>query len=558
MLGTTLPEVHKWLVDHGYVRDTTETRLYAYDGSIQCNQVKVPIRFSFGDLSFQKLPDIYLREPRPDDLCRPLSHVDHHGKLCYLTEGSFRLDPYRPLQTIVTLLGQAERVLIDSLAGSNRDDVGYEFRSYWEPIDTGLVLLSHQTGHSTKYNRLEYESPTETKHKQIVVGSAEEIDVYREWRQGILKHHKHQNALWINVHATVLLPEKDPWPPKNFKAFYEWLKNVDPPAANIIQQQLGTKIGAHSPLLIVLNTPGGFVGVEVHLSEKLLSSMKAPSRFRKQLLIDRGLSGTKFIRIIFDDFSPKFQTTRNLLCSGLSGKRIVLIGCGNIGGYLSRLLVQSGAGQGAGKLELYDKQILSAGNVGRHYLDGTYLYENKAKACAHKLISEFPTANVYARPKNFIDVSDVSNADILIDATGQELFSLSLNEQIVKRRKENCTCPVALYVWIDGNGYCGRTLFYDGSGGCYRCLQDVSGRDRFESLSTMKDLVPMSYRCGESYIPYPPSISVQAAGIGLDAVLDWASGKPGHHFRHRRFHEKARQHKNQHLKPVRECPACQG
>ena len=557
MFGTTLPEVHQWLVSKGFVRDTTMTRLFAYDGSIMCNHVEVPIRLSFQDLSFQELPDIHLRNPRPYVLRRPLPHVDHYNKLCYLAEDSFRLDPYNPLQTIVTLLGQAERVLVGCISGSNSDDVGYEFRSYWESEDIGVILSVYQAGQSVKYNRLEYNSPTGITHKQVVVGCEKEINEYREWRYGTLRYTEHENALWVNLNATALLPEKGPWPPSNFKEFYSWMKSTDPAAANTLYKILGTKEGASSPLLILLKTVGGVVGIEIHLVKGLLASTKLPSRFRKQLLRDDGNLGTRFIRIIIDDLSQNYQTTRNLVSKGLSGKRITLIGCGNIGGYLSRLLVQAGAGQGKGKLSLYDGQIFEAGNIGRHYLDGKYLYDKKAIACEDKLRSEFPVANIDAHPVNFIDASKIINTDLIIDATGRELFSLLINEQIVRRRLGDSPCPDILYVWIDGNGYCGRTLFYDGSGGCYRCLQDATGKDRFEPLTSMEDLIPMSYQCGDSFIPYPPSASVQAAGMGLEAVLDWANGSPGHHFRHRRFHDKARQHKNQKLKRVRECPACQ-
>ncbi|MFV2054808.1 MAG: ThiF family adenylyltransferase [Thiohalomonadales bacterium] len=557
MFGTTLREINQWLIENGYVRDETETRCYTYNGCIKCNQIDVPVRFSFYDLSFLELPDIYLREPRPEALCRPLPHVDHQNKLCYLEDDNLRLDPYQPLQTIVTLLGQAQRVLKDSVSGANSDDVGYEFLSYWEYTGIGVILSNHFSGNYMRFNVLEYISPIGTKHTQMVVGSSDEIDAHSKWRQGKLIHIKHQNAIWVNVTVTELLPESGIWPPKNFKAFYEWLKDTDSIAASKMYNMLGTKSGAHSPLLIVFSTPGGYIGIEIALPKNLLSAISSPGRFRKQLLIDNGKLGVKLSRIMFEDYSPKFQTSRNLPYKGLSGRHIVLIGCGNIGGYLARLLVQSGAGLGQGKLELYDGQIFTVGNIGRHYLDGAYLNENKAIACRHKLTTEFPTVNILAKSTNLFDVRDIASTDIIVDATGREIFSLSLNKQIVRLRKENHSSPVILYNWIDGNGCCGRTLFYDGTGGCYRCLQDASGNERFEPLSSKEDLIPMSYKCGESFVPYPPSASVQAAGMGLEAVLDWANGKPGHHFRNRRFHEKARQHKNKKLTRIKECPACQ-
>ncbi len=420
-----------------------------------------------------------------------------------------------------------------------------------------MVLSNHQSGHVTKCNRLKYQSPTGATHNQLVIGNSKEIIAYKVWRNGELNWTENRNALWINVNATALLPEKEPWPPQHFCAFYEWLKSVDPTAAQTLRQGLGTKAGAQSPLLIVLNTRGGYVSITVILPDSLSTVTKHPSRFRKQLLVDKGRFGTKFIRGFLDDFSPRFQTTRNLPGPGLSGKRIVMVGCGTIGGYLSRLLVQSGAGQGSGQLILYDEQILSVGNIGRHYLDGSYLYEKKAEATRHKLLTEYPTAKIQARKYHFKDINNVRQADIIIDTTGHEPFSLLLNAQAVQRHRANQTCPPVLYIWIDGNGYCGRTLYYDGSSGCYRCLQDLSGRDRFEPLKSMENLTPMTHQCGEAFFPYPPSVSVQTAGMGLEAILDWAKGNSKPFFRHRRFHKNAREHKDQRLTPTKGCPACQ-
>ena len=556
MLDSALSEAHSWLVSNGFSRVTEETRRYAYDGNLSCDQIEVPIRFSFYNMNFQELPEIHIRDPRPESLRRPLPHIDHYNKLCYLDEEKYQLDPYQPVQTIVSLLDQARKVLIDSIAGNNSDDVGYEFRSYWEWQIKGVMLSENQSGHITKYNRLEYQSPIGNTHKQLVIGSDEDINRYREWHQGRMVFTENLNAIWINVNTTALLPESGPWPPENFKDLHEWLDVIDPKSAKTLRYTLGTKAGAQSPLLIVLNTKGGIVAAEVKLPKSLSCVANDPGRFRKQLLIDQGKFGTTFIRSIIDDITPRHLTTRNLPGSSLSGKRIILIGCGTIGGYLSRLLVQSGAGKDSGELILYDGEDLSTGNIGRHYLDTSYLYENKAEACKHKLLSEYPNTGIHAIPKNFIDINDVRTVDIIIDATGREPFSLSLNSKLISKRKKRTPCPDALYVWIDGNGYCGRTLFYDGTGGCYRCLQDLSGRAKFKSARE-EDLVPISYRCGESFIPYPPSVSVQAAGMGLETILDWVNGNAEPHFRHRSFHKKAYQHKNKHLKTVVGCPACQ-
>ncbi len=558
MLDDALPDVHQQLTAQGFLRVAEITRYYAYDGVLQCNEIKVPIRFSFVDLSFSSLPEVHLSEPRPEILCRPLPHVDHHGKVCFLDIESYRLDPYKPAQMIANLLELARKVLIDSIMDRNINDVGYEFGSYWETEGWACFLSDYQSGPVLKYNCLTYDSRISSSEKEfLVAGNEQDIELYRTWRGGSLKYFSHRHAVWVNTNVSALLPFDGVWPPTHCKGFFEWLKSIDSTAFNTLHKALGTKACAHSPLLIILKTPGAIVGFEIKLPEKMKRAENDPSRFRKQLMADNGRFGTKIRRILVDDISAKFVATRNLPRTGLIGKRIVLIGCGTLGGYLARLLVQTGAGQGNGRLELYDPDAISPGNLGRHYIDGHYLYENKAEACCHKLKEEYPSVNVQAFSRAFTNLSGARGSDLVIDATGQMTMSFSINEQAITSYKNKERFPAILYTWIDGNGLCGRTLFYDGSGGCFRCLQHTSGRDRFEPLVSEEDLVPMSYKCGESYVPYPPSASVQTAGLALEAVLDWANGSPSPHFRSRRFHRKARETKDRHiLEPISECPAC--
>jgi len=556
MLESALPEVNQWLVNNGFIRDTTKTHCFSYLGSLQCNHIDVPVEISFIDLSFKELPEIYLRNPRPAPLCRPLPHVEHTNKLCYLDAETYRVDPYRPVQTFVNLLDQAKQVLVDSLAGKNANDVGYEFSAYWDCTLRGITLSKHQSGNFIKYNFIKYFNLAGKEQRLIVIGNNDEILKYINHKKVELIFSKNKNAIWISLSTTALLPFQGVWPPKHFNELYSWLKEVDSNAAKTLYKKLGTKEGTQNRLLIILETKGSLVGVDIKIpTEEFIQS---PGRFRKQLLLDKGKSRIMLNRVGIDNLSPKFITSRNILGKNLASKNIVLIGCGTIGGYLSRLLVQAGAGQGKGQLTLYDSQLLSSGNIGRHYLDENYLYENKAEACEHKLQGEFHSIKINSFPREFSSINDARNADIVIDATGREPFSLSLNELFVECHNNNVGCPDILYVWIDGNGYCGRTLYYNGKdSGCYRCLQDLSGKDKFPPLKSENDLTPMTYQCGESYVPYPPSVSVQAAAMGLERVLEWANGNIVHHFYNRKFHNKAREHKDQSLTITSGCPACQ-
>lgn len=550
-------EVHRWLTSEGFKRNETETRHYVYDGKVSCNNIEVPVQVVFSDLSFLELPKIYLKDDRPAPLERPLPHVDHKGRICYLDEQMYRVDPYNPVQTFSNLIDLARKVLIDSINGKNSSEVGYEFGAYWQPIRRAILLSEFQSASSTHYRIIKHKNLSGEESTRCLIGTEKDIEAYRNYCSGQYADDGLRNAYCLSIEETSLLPVSGHWPPDNFFQFYRWLNNVSEKSAKKLYHWLGTKEGAKKSLMVLLKTKSAIVGVEVSLEKGLAPSTNHPARFRKLLISKAGAQGAKFTRQATDDFTPKYLTTRNLVNKNLSGKRLSLIGCGNIGGYLSRLLVQAGAGLGGGKLMLFDGQQLSPGNVGRHYLDVSHIYENKALACRHKLLKEYPFADVSAYEQDFRDISLNSKNDLLIDATGREPFSFVLNEKTLKLRKENKSCPDVVYVWIDANGLCARTLFYNGSKGCYRCLQDLAGSDRYPPYNSEKDIVPVSYQCGESYIPYPPSVSCQAAALCLDTSLDWVNGKYSPSFRQRRFSKGARDHKDQNLKQMYNCPACQ-
>ncbi|MCG7983789.1 MAG: ThiF family adenylyltransferase [Candidatus Thiodiazotropha lotti] len=557
MLNTALAEVHRWLSNEGFSRIHGEARWYAYDGILVCNKLEVPVRLRFENLDFTDLPEIYLLDPRPEKLQRPLSHVDTEGKLCYLDAEAHFLDRYQPVKSVATLLELARNVLVDSLRDKNSGDVGYEFSAYWDWSVLGVSLSTPSSGSVVSFNYLAYSSPTGNDHKQIVVGTKEEIKKYADWKNGTLCNMSDHTAIWIRMTLPPLLPASGMWPPNNVKSFFHWLGLVDPASAKKLSQVLGTKAGARNPILIVLEHHSGVVAVQITIPENIAKSTDFPSRFRKQLLIDKGNLGTRFVRIRLDDYSPRFLTSRNLASKSLESKRIVLIGCGTIGGYLARLLVQVGAGLGIGELVLYDGQALSVGNIGRHYLDGKYLYDNKADACCHKLQKEYPSSTISSAKSDFVSLKSAKKADLVIDATGREAFSLMLNAQALDLKNTRNACPDILYAWIDGNGCCGRTFHFDGTSACYRCLRTPSGEDRFPPLKSSDDLVPMQYQCSDSYVPFPPSASTQAAAIALEAVLGWAEGNTNPTFRTRGFTQSARKHKNQNIDAMTGCPACQ-
>ena len=243
----------------------------------------------------------------------------------------------------------------------------------------------------------------------------------------------------------------------------------------------------------------------------------------------------------------------------LGKKRILLVGCGTIGGFLAHQMAQSGAGFDGGTLTLIDPDVMKPGNLGRHLLGAPFLNRNKAEATHDFLLQQLPMLEIKAIDGDVLKNSPAfEQFDLVVDATGEEALSIALNERLVRARPK---APAVLYAWLLGNGAAAQCLLNDGAGwACYKCLQtELAGQPRFRTLRGDVEIIhERNIACGDSsYIPFPVSRSVAAAALACECVLGWARGVQAPRFRSRTFDKKrAYDVKDADPSPIAACPAC--
>ena len=202
----------------------------------------------------------------------------------------------------------------------------------------------------------------------------------------------------------------------------------------------------------------------------------------------------------------------------LAGLKIALVGCGTIGGYLADMLVKAGAGTGGGKLTLIDFDLLMPQNVGRHRLGLQYSFIHKALGVKVMLESDAPGVSVRALE---VDVRDahLGDIDLLIDATGEEALGHWLAANYIP------STPM-LSVWVEGPGTAVRALLKTpGEGACYRCLSTYSRAGKFPTVKGGVPHVMAGHSCEGLYVPFPATVSIQAAALGAEMALAWANGQ---------------------------------
>jgi hypothetical protein len=152
----------------------------------------------------------------------------------------------------------------------------------------------------------------------------------------------------------------------------------------------------------------------------------------------------------------------------LESKRVLLLGCGSVGGHLAFVLAHSGIGA----LTLVDHDIFTAENTYRHVLGKPHWGKRKAIAMKQALTVQLPFINVRAVPKtievalerNLIQINDF---DMVVSALGNPTSELALNQRV-----RASAGPPIVFTWLEPLGIGGHALRtgHRGGPGCFACL----------------------------------------------------------------------------------------
>lgn len=416
-----------------------------------------------------------------------------------------------------------------------------EFSSYWLPRKS-LYLLSDA---SEKIEMQCYVTLNESGLGNLGQASGEEWVAYEkedesefnEW----LRHRRltKQDGRTILTSYFKINPSRlagMEWPPQNLRALLQWLTEVDLSArSRLLDHFVNNPVKRHVLLFDVRHQDLVGLFVELDIAATGLNTYPQKNNRRKHTgrvvksktlitCLSAKRSVHKFFRLGVTKADRKTILSRNRRRSAtgdLSTKRIALIGCGTIGGYLCGLLLRSGAGCGNARFDLYDGDSFGPQNFGRHPLSTVDFGQNKATALAATLKSSTHlNCKVEGKPSQFsINSELLSQYDIVIDATGRPPVAKRLAH--IVRTIPNNKRPKIVHGFNDGNGRSSKVIIDDGSC-CYGCmLADPAfyknGVDlRFSKIDTGKERF---VSCGNTFTPYDAAVSVITAAMMQEAVL---------------------------------------
>ena len=142
-------------------------------------------------------------------------------------------------------------------------------------------------------------------------------------------------------------------------------------------------------------------------------------------------------------FPPLGETGQQLLQRG----RVLIIGCGALGGIIADLLVRAGVGKNAGRITLLDPDTVQLSNIHRQILfteEDARQSRFKVEAAQKTLLEADRSANIEIFPIRFTEdnIPMVADFDVLVDATDNFPTRFLMNRAAVKYRKPFITAGV--------------------------------------------------------------------------------------------------------------------
>lgn len=550
----TLEELDASLDADGFHRTRLLGGLIIYEGHISAEGESLKAELLMpADLHLRVPPTINLLE-LPEDAGAmphvfPIGNPPSKWNLCYAGSGTSWFVNDDPASHIRGCVHRAEGLLGEILRGELDDELGFDFNAFWGIEKSIKVDIEY--GYSGK-GKVVY--LTLYDDEKIYCVTDDNARTQKAWGKTSPVNNPHDSQV-ICLENPPLFDVSERWPPESFKEFAAWLKYSSPIAHDIMVRVIDScsfkNSGSH---IFVFTHDRAWFAIYLELDPMFLK--RSGHSKASTILLSTGLPGvSKFLRCDVLRIDHQYILTRaGSDRSVLADKRILLVGCGTLGGYVAHSLAKAGAGDGSGQLALVDFDRLDSGNLHRHILGKQYLTKNKAKAMKHYLDVDYALQNITSHSIGIVAMENLEDFDILIDATGDQTLSLEIN-----RWRLSSKAPIVLHAWIEGAGLSAQAFLAEKDYACMRCLYDGNGESLYSTDINKNDHFVQEQGCSTYYLPFGSSLSMQAAGMVAGMVIEWAQRKQvKNHLRTIRFDlEQTRDIPDQDPVIVSGCKHCQ-
>lgn len=436
-----------------------------------------------------------------------IPHMERQGKIClFELEGVLIKSDFEGVinESIIRL----NRTIIEGIEGVNKIDFITEFDSYWLLLPD-IQLTKSFVNLDEGVKKIKYIiKQRKFKKEDIVSISDKEKDFFYSGVKGTIK-----NGIYINIKLDEYM-----YPP-------DWRKKLDINYINDLlecgkfrYQNIKGLINNNRELLLFINInqPNGtkipIAIIIKNFSEDLIKNSQYLQLDDKCICIP----------LYIDRSDAEYLIGRAGIFKQIKNRKVLIIGCGSIGGYLASELVKSGISN----LILVDDDKLTSGNIYRHLLGLEYVGQYKTKAIGKYIEKNIPFVNINTFESEIEELIenymlDFEEFDLVISATGNH----NINRWINKYAHDNDVTPPIIYLWNEVLGIGNHALFIDNKKeGCFECLMDEDNNGLYDRSSYCKrgQVFTKKYKgCSSTFLPYGSIHSLKTVSLGVELAIKY-------------------------------------
>lgn len=432
-----------------------------------------------------EFPEIYIEDQK--ELCIPHLYTDN--KLCLYDTNEVLPNPERYREEALESVRRAKDLLVSSEKQENIIDYQIEAISFWDAKATGKI---DYLGSGNTDTHLLW-SCEWLDDWFVVADTQDKIEEFFDNSYGLQKPKNaiFKKALFINIGISVLVhlytiqDIHDLIPQKELSKFYSFL---------VSNQAEG---------LIILCADNGIGSCLLALKINLLSNGIKPShRNIKGMLVAN--KNRKFKRLKLKNFEMKRLFTRGGDGSAAFDKKCLLIGCGSIGSYVSKAIIDTGI---TDNITLLDNDNLNIENLARHLCGSQYLLfpKPKSEVLKSELLKHYPAMKCNSIVGNAWEYllnhcSLINDFDIIWVCVGNTV----IEKKIIQLIKEKVIHKECIILWVEPYLIAGHALILQKEidESTEKSIFDVNGAFNNNVLNDSKEYLKSEAGCQSAYAPY--------------------------------------------------------
>lgn len=470
---------------------------------------------------------VYVGLPRSFPLCLPeiaiapgeadivdLPHVDDKQKLCYEPEAGLLLDRKDPWAIIEESLNLACSRLHEILRGDRAAEFVREILAYWRQFTnerrTDCIVMPGDTPHRT----------VALFKNGVFIAVADEPETYlRSLRERRSTGLTHRNAVYIPINPAAVDHAFVPRQLTTLAGLRKYVGSTDHDLAKLL-----ARCDKREEFVVL--------GVQRALGDRALLGVNLTRKASGAHPLASGGTDAQVQPVDLVRLDRAFLALRGGACQDLAERRVLLVGCGAVGGHIAVGLARAGVGT----LSLVDFDIFEIENAYRHVCGMAWRDLRKVQGLKKELerLVPYVYVNTYqSKLERLIEKSPelIGQHDLVISAIGNPTVELMLNECIWRDHSK----PPAIFAWLEPLGLGGHVLLTHTHGGrhargCLECLIDrpIEGGPLENRAAFAKSGVTYTrdvLGCGGRYLPFGDLDAQRTAEIATRLALDSLRGR---------------------------------